>query len=320
MRECLQQVEDAVHNSTFNHGVKPQLGVQPPPLVRRLAAADPTGPPPPRVQSAVEADDADLHGLSLAGRPVTIPELRTLCNEMNKAGSVLRLLDLSGSLDVKGRPPCPPEEVEKEMAVVSEHWGTVSEEESEENEKLEKLKAAIAPAEFVSVAQAFKHLAKERLNRMDMLLDTLRENTALTALDLSNNSLGTLLDGKKSFKQLRRARRALEDHSGLLTVNLSGNDMGPKGTGCIVKGLVQNVCVTSLDVSDNGIGDEVPLHPPPPDSLPNGAACTLKECKSSILTTHPTRRRRTTSTRTPKRTTRPLARRCPVLRYVPHLL
>ena len=166
MNTCLQRVEEAVHNSTFNHGVKPQYNVAPPALLRTLAAQATKGEAPRKVQGSIDRDEATT-GISLCGQAVSIKELRLLCEALADPATNIDLLDLQQCLDVKGKPAIPHDEIEFESEAIQRQWGTVTLEEGDE--KGDKLRAAIAPVELVSVEQGFRQLAKSQLNRMDMV-------------------------------------------------------------------------------------------------------------------------------------------------------
>ncbi|KAJ9454821.1 hypothetical protein DIPPA_08947 [Diplonema papillatum] len=259
---CEKVVGDTVHNWISNMPALPQLNVSPPKLLSDLVDDAMTemflsdgGEPrqlPARVQNVV-VDGEDVYGLSLPASPIAYNDLRCLASLLRKDSS-LRLLRVSGSLDVKGVPPIPADELAKEEARVTAEWGPIPTD--EEDEKLEKLKAAIAPAEYTAPEAAMRILAKQNLCRPSILLDALLENTTLRMLDLSQNSLGVAIDGRKSFKLLRKAKRMLDEHPSLQKVDLSGNYLGPKGVGVIMKGLAQNISASDVDLSDNGIGDE----------------------------------------------------------------
>ena len=257
MESCLLKIEEELHNSEHNHGIQPQVTLQPPKLMRKLSNERKPSDASPDIIVGVVPQLEDLskgvRGISLLDRPISYPELRRLCNLL-EADAGISSLSLSGSLDVKGQPPIPPDEFENEFRNVSDSWQPITEDDEDVN--FSKLKEAIAPADFTTFEAAYRLLAKDKLSRTDILVRSLTDNNSLQSLDLSSNSIGTLPDGKKSFRQLRRLRHAIENHESLTCVDLSCNDMGPKGTGVFLKGLIQNISIHTLNLADNNLAGE----------------------------------------------------------------
>eukprot|EP00743_Colponemidia_sp_Colp-15_P008495 GILK01009240.1.p1 GENE.GILK01009240.1~~GILK01009240.1.p1 ORF type:complete len:1664 (+),score=377.67 GILK01009240.1:149-5140(+) len=83
----------------------------------------------------------------------------------------------------------------------------------------------------------------------DVVLQSIRNSTHLTKLDLSENHLG--LRGAGVLASIFRSSGGQL----LRELKLADNELGPEGLAVLVKGLIQNSTLTSLDLSNNGIGE-----------------------------------------------------------------
>eukprot|EP00755_Sulcionema_specki_P015395 Sspe_Gene.59269::Locus_32544_Transcript_1_1_Confidence_1.000_Length_1379::g.59269::m.59269 len=265
MKLCERKVHEEIHNATYNYGSKPRLIFAPPPGFRAMAQKN--GRVDIILSNVMDTHEATsalfsdeerrVRGFDFCGEPITHKDLRVLCSLLRQNPVNLTYLDISSSLNVKGRPIYPKEEVDREAEALAQQFGPIPEED-EENPALEKLREAVAAAggEFTTVEAGFRVLARQKLCRGAMLIEALRDNKTLKHLNLASNTLGVSDDGKKNFKQLRMLKASLDDHPKISTLNLSDNELGPKGTGVVVKGMIQNVVVTDLDLSGNAIGEE----------------------------------------------------------------
>eukprot|EP01062_Namystynia_karyoxenos_P012605 TRINITY_DN14548_c0_g3_i1.p1 TRINITY_DN14548_c0_g3~~TRINITY_DN14548_c0_g3_i1.p1 ORF type:complete len:840 (+),score=337.81 TRINITY_DN14548_c0_g3_i1:100-2619(+) len=271
--EAESKVLAAMHHARFSPGLRDQtlpLGAAPPATARFAreagAMAKLLGDVPSNTADLLQLlESAGVEGVDLREAPLAHPELRVLAEVVAASPRNLRYLDLRSSLDVRGSPLYPRPEVEKTAArLEAEHvakYGPIEEggEEEEANVALEKLKERLTAEtgeEFGEVDAAFRALARAELCRTDRMLDALAANKSLTYLSLAGNGLGWKDDGGRTFKQIRRARNVVDDHPALRVVDLSDNRMGPKGTGTLLKGVINNITITDINLGGNGLGEE----------------------------------------------------------------
>jgi len=271
--ECEERVRAALHKARFAPGLPDQvrnLGAIAPATIR--FARDGEGATkllcevPESAERFLELLEKNgVQGLDLRGLPLGHPELRVLVDVVKSGCPQLRCLDLRGSLDIRGQPLYPKAELEAAASqLAAEHaaqYGPIKEEgeEEEANVPLEKLKEQLTAEtgeEFTDVQAAFKSLARGVLCRADLLLDALAQNKTLHHLSLAENAIGRKDDGSRSFKQIRKARNVIDDHPTLRRLDLSKNNMGPKASGTLLKGLINNISLSDIDLSGNGLGEE----------------------------------------------------------------
>lgn len=89
------------------------------------------------------------------------------------------------------------------------------------------------------------NVKKEKLNRMEFLINYLKDNQNIEVLDLSNNNIGN--------KGVTNITKLLEHNTNITEVNLSDNNIGTKGLNHLCSALSCNTSVRYLDIKRNPV-------------------------------------------------------------------
>lgn len=89
------------------------------------------------------------------------------------------------------------------------------------------------------------NVKREKLNRMEFLVNYLKDNQNIEVLDLSNNNIGN--------KGIRNITKLLKENSAIVELNLSDNNIGTKGLNHLCSALSYNRSVLYLDIRRNPI-------------------------------------------------------------------
>jgi Ran GTPase-activating protein (RanGAP) involved in mRNA processing and transport len=89
------------------------------------------------------------------------------------------------------------------------------------------------------------NVKKDKLNKMEFLVNYLKDNQNIEVLDLSNNNIGNT--GVKNITKLLEANTAITE------LNLSDNNIGTKGLNRLCSALAYNKSILFLNISRNPI-------------------------------------------------------------------
>lgn len=89
------------------------------------------------------------------------------------------------------------------------------------------------------------NVKKEKLDRVEFLVNYLKDNQNIKILDLSNNNIGN--------KGVKNITKLLESNEAITEINLSDNNIGTKGLNNLCSALSYNKSVLYLDIRRNPI-------------------------------------------------------------------
>jgi len=89
------------------------------------------------------------------------------------------------------------------------------------------------------------NVKREKLNRMEFLVNYLKDNNNIEVLDLSNNNIGNT--GVKNITKLLESNKAIKE------INISDNNITTKGLNHLCSALSYNSSVLKLDITRNPI-------------------------------------------------------------------